>query len=288
MTDCKSARSIASSVAPSVRSPAIFHRSDRLTASLVLIEVGLLLVAERVVSERAPREPRLQRLLRNGVLDVIALAATSLIERPLALRLAEYADRRRWGLLSRLPGPRWLRDVAAIVLLDYGIYLWHMAMHRVPLLWRLHVVHHADRECDVTTALRIHGVDIVLSVAFRVAQVVFLGVTPRAFTLWQRLFGLSVIFHHANIALPARLERILGSLIVTPRVHGIHHRAERAYQHSNWSSGLALWDRLHGTRSEGGLRGEIGLPAYQRASDVTLGNMLALPFGVQRDPWIPR
>ncbi len=245
-----------------------------------------MFIAERIAPARARREPRFKRFLRNGVLDVIALAATSLIEGPLALRAAVHVERRGLGLLARLPAPRWVRDLTAVVLLDYGIYLWHMALHRVPLLWRLHVVHHADRECDLTSALRIHGIEIVLSVAVRLAQVTVFGVTPRAFTLWQRLFGLSVIFHHANVALPARLERVLGLLIVTPRLHGIHHRAERADQHSNWSSGLAFWDWLHRTRSTGGVVLETGLPAYQRASEVTLRTMLALPFVTQRDAWI--
>ncbi len=258
------------------------------TGLLVAAELGFLLVAEVRSPARAPRESRATRLARNGVLGGFALAATGLLETPLAMRVAAAAERRGWGLLPRLRAPRAVRAIVAVALLDYGIYAWHAAMHRVPLLWRLHVVHHADRDCDVSTALRIHAVEIALSVAVRVVQVAGLGVTPQEFALWQRLFGLSVIFHHANVRLPATLERVLGAVIMTPRRHGIHHLARRDDQHGNWSSGLIVWDRLHGTLREGDAAGEVGVPAYRVESGVTLAKMLALPFAPQPDPWVPR
>ncbi len=257
-----------------------------MTGMLVAMEVGILLVAEA----RAPARPRLEsrptRLARNGVIGGIAVAATVLVEGPVASRVAAIVERRRWGVLQRIRAPRVVLMALAVALLDYGIYAWHVAMHRVPLLWRLHTVHHADRECDVTTALRIHGVEIVLSVAVRAAQIVVLGIDRRAFALWQGLFGASVIFHHANVVLPAGLDRALGAVIMTPRRHGIHHLAARDAQHANWSSGLILWDRLHGTLREGEPDGEIGLPAYRADADVTSGKMLALPFAARRDPWV--
>lgn len=256
-----------------------------LTGITVALEVGLLRFAETRVPERATCGARTARTECNGVLGALALAATGALETPLVSRVAAIAERRGWGLLPRLQCPPAMRALLSVVLLDYGIYVWHVALHRVPLLWRLHVVHHADRDCDTSTALRIHIADIVLSVVIRVAQVVTLGVTPRDFALWQRLFGASVLFHHANVTLPPELERILGMLIMTPRRHAIHHRSDRRAQHGNWSSGLIVWDWLHGTLREDDAAGEMGLPAYRAAADVTLAKMIALPVSEQPDPW---
>lgn len=256
------------------------------TGILITGELALLLLAEVRSPAREPRESRTTRLARNGALGGFALAATGLLETPLVVRVAALGERRGWGLLPRLRAPRAVRAIVAVALLDYGMYAWHAAMHRVPLLWRLHLVHHVDRDCDVSTAVRIHAVEIVLSVAVRVGQVVALGVTPREFALWQRLFGASVLFHHANVKLPAALDRVLGALIMTRR-HGIHHLASRYAQHGNWSSGLVIWDLLHGTLREADPEGEIGIPAYRTPSDVTLARLIALPFVPQRDPWTP-
>ncbi|GAC1543772.1 MAG: sterol desaturase family protein [Vulcanimicrobiaceae bacterium] len=259
-----------------------------LTGMLVTVELGILLVAEVRSPERDPCEARATRLARNGVLGGFALAATGLLETPLVMRVAAAAERRRWGLLPRLRAPRALRAIVAVTLLDYGIYAWHAAMHRVPLLWRLHLVHHADRDWDVCTAVRLHAVVLARSGAVRGVPGATLGVTPQEFALWQRLFGMSVIFHHANVSLPAALDRVLGAVIMTPRRHGIHHLARRDDQHGNWSSGLIVWDRLHGTLREGDAAGEVGIPAYRAESDVTLAKMLALPFAPQPDAWVAR
>ncbi len=258
------------------------------TAMVIAVEVSVLLVLEARLPEREPRESRVTRIARNGVLGGCALAATGLLETPLVTRVATLVDRRGWGLLPRLRLPDPLRTFVTITALDYGIYVWHAAMHRVPALWRLHLVHHVDRDCDVSTALRIHALEIVLSVAVRVAQVVALGVRPGDFAGWQRLFGASVIFHHANVKLPTSLDRVLGAVVMTPRRHGIHHLATRDAQHGNWSSGLVIWDWVHGTLRDRGPATDIGVPAYRNAADVTLAKMIALPFVRQPDPWVAR
>lgn len=258
------------------------------TALAVVAEVGLLLLAEQRAPARTPLERGAIRLRRNGVLAGLALAATGVLETPFTERVAAFAAKRNWGVLARVPMSGRMRSVVSILALDYGIYAWHAALHRVPFLWRFHVVHHADRECDLGTALRIHIGDIVISTFVRVVQVAALGITADDFALWQRLFGLSVFFHHANVALPAPLERLLGALIMTPRRHGIHHLPEREAQHGNLSSGLIVWDWLHGTLREGDASRSVGLPAYRSDADVALRTMLALPFVRQRDPWSPR
>jgi len=259
-----------------------------ITGALLLVEAGLLLLGESRSPLRRPREARETRFLRNGVLGGLAVAATVMLETPVVMRVAAVTGRRGWGLLPRLGFSPSVRTVASIALLDYGMYVWHAAMHRIPILWRLHVVHHADRDCDVTTAMRIHAVEIALSVAVHVAQVVSLGVTPREFAIWQRLFACSVLFHHANLQLPAGLDRVLGTLLMTPRRHGIHHLARRDAQHGNWSSGLVIWDWVHGTLRDGDSSGDVGVPAYRSEIDVTLRKMLALPFIPQPNAWCSR
>jgi sterol desaturase/sphingolipid hydroxylase (fatty acid hydroxylase superfamily) len=149
--------------------------------------------------------------------------------------------------------------VTALVLLDYTLYLWHVLTHRVPLLWRLHAIHHADRDLDVTTAVRFHVGEMLLSIPFRAAQVRVIGASPRALTLWQALLLGSILFHHSNLRLSERADRWLSWLVVTPRLHGIHHAIDARLRESNWSNGLALWDVLHGTRMAGVPQPEIGL-----------------------------
>jgi sterol desaturase/sphingolipid hydroxylase (fatty acid hydroxylase superfamily) len=150
----------------------------------------------------------------------------------------------------------------------------------VPWLWRLHAVHHADLDLSATTALRFHAAEMLVSVPYRAAQVALLGVGPRALGLWQRLLFVSILFHHSNLRLPIWLERRLAPFVVTPRMHGIHHSVRRDETNSNWSSGLTLWDRLHGTlRLDVPQRAiTIGVPALRNPREVTLGRLLAMPF----------
>jgi sterol desaturase/sphingolipid hydroxylase (fatty acid hydroxylase superfamily) len=119
--------------------------------------------------------------------------------------------------------------------------------HRVPLLWRFHLVHHVDLDLDASTALRFHFGELLFSVPWRAAQVIVIGVSPTSYLVWQGLVFFSILFHHSNVALPIKLERWVVRFVVTPRMHGIHHSVVRGETDANWSSGLALWDWLHGT-----------------------------------------
>jgi len=136
----------------------------------------------------------------------------------------------------------------------------------------------------LTTALRFHFGELICSVPWRAAQVLALGITPSSFSTWQRLLFLSILFHHSNLRLPVRTERWLNRLLVTPRMHGIHHSMVSGEMNSNWSSGLTLWDRLHGTLKLNVPQEEItiGVPAYSRIEELTLMNILKLPFGEER------
>ena len=204
---------------------------------------------------------------------------------PVVQPLAARAERRRAGLVQRLPVPPIIRDALAVLAMDYTIYVWHVLTHKVPALWRFHLVHHIDLDLDSSTALRFHAADMLISVPWRAAQVALIGTSRRALAAWQAFFFASVLFHHSNLRLPARLERTLSRVLTTPRMHGIHHAADRGQTGSNWSSGLSVWDHLHGTIRLDPPRARIGVPAYRRPHEIRLAPSLALPFTRQRDAW---
>ncbi len=222
-------------------------------------------------------------------MGAMSMAVVALVQTPLAEPLARRAKRRRRGLVQRLPLRPWARDAAAFLLMDYTIYLWHVATHRSAFLWRFHLVHHLDLDLDSSTALRFHAADMAISVPYRLLQVALIGTSPRALRLWQSGFFLSVLFHHSNVRLPMAIERLASRLLTTPRMHGIHHSAAWEKTNSNWSSGLSLWDHLHGTFrfDDTPPDGAIGVPAYRSADEVRLVPSLALPFSRQRDAWTP-
>jgi sterol desaturase/sphingolipid hydroxylase (fatty acid hydroxylase superfamily) len=249
---------------------------------------GLAIVlAERRWPLRRQTQPAARRVTRNLALAAMSMAVAALVQTPLTRPLAQRAERRRMGLVQRLPLPAWARDAGAFLLMDYTIYLWHVATHRNAFLWRFHLVHHLDLDLDSSTALRFHAADMALSVPYRLLQVALIGTSPRALRHWQGWFFLSVLFHHSNVRLPVAAERRLARLLTTPRMHSIHHSAARDQTHSNWSSGLSVWDRLHGTFRfhEPHPATPIGVPAYRSPQDVRLARSLALPFVRQRDAW---
>ncbi|MDT7952531.1 MAG: sterol desaturase family protein [Acetobacteraceae bacterium] len=261
-----------------------------LPPALMAAAVLGIVAAERQWRLREPTQTEPERTVRNVVLGAGALAVVQLVEAPLVQPLSRLVERRRLGLAQWLPAPAWVRDAAAFLLMDYGIYLWHVLTHKVPLLWRFHLVHHVDLDLDSTTALRFHAADMAISTPYRALQVLASGASPRALKLWQGFFFLSVLFHHSNARLPLRLERILSRVLTTPRMHGIHHSAVQAETDSNWSSGLSLWDHLHRTFRLDVPQDEIvvGVPAYRDPSELGIAASLALPFGPVRDAWVTK
>ena len=263
----------------------------RVPTWLSLSIAGLHVVALTVLEVRRPlrrsTSRKSSRDARNLAIAIAAAVPVAFVETPIALRVAACAASKRTGIVRRLPLPRAIESLIAIVLLDYTLYHWHALTHRVPLLWRFHVVHHLDRDLDATTALRFHFGEMLLSVPWRVAQIIAIGVTPFAYSLWQLLTTVSILFHHSNVRLSSGFERRLGLCIVTPRLHGIHHADLSLLASKNLSSGLSLWDRLHGTFEEDVPQDAItvGVPAYRGESDVRLLTVLALPFRRQRDAW---
>lgn len=258
-----------------------------ISAPLVVGAFGLLAWLERRRPLRRGVEPKLTREWRNLAVAAAGALALRFTERPLTDKLAALVERRRWGLLKLSRLPAWLEVPLAVVLMDYTLYLWHVLTHRVPFLWRFHVAHHVDLDLDASTALRFHFAELVLSVPFRGAQVLLLGVAPLSLSAWQNFLFLNIMFHHSNVRLPIEAERRLNFLIVTPRMHGIHHSIVREETDSNWSSGLTIWDRLHGTLRLNVPQNEItvGVPAYRESEEVELLKILAMPFGEERETW---
>jgi sterol desaturase/sphingolipid hydroxylase (fatty acid hydroxylase superfamily) len=197
------------------------------------------------------------------------------------------AEERRWGLLKIFNLPAWVEVTVAVVLMDYTLYIWHVLTHRVPFLWRFHLVHHVDLDLDASTALRFHFGELLLSVPWRAAQVLVLGVSPLALSTWQTLLLVSIMFHHSNVRLPIDVEQTLNRIIVTPRMHGIHHSIMREETDSNWSSGLTIWDRLHGTLRLDVPQDQItiGVPAYRSPEELAFPAILKLPFTEERPAW---
>ncbi|MCU1386416.1 MAG: fatty acid hydroxylase [Acidobacteria bacterium] len=242
--------------------------------------LAALFVAERRRPLRRQAEPGAARVGRNLTIGVLAGATTALSEFPIVGPVQALAERRRFGLLRLMPMPRAVRVVAGFLLLDYTLYLWHRANHHAPLLWRFHAVHHVDLDLDTTTGLRFHFGELAMAAAFRAAQVLLLGVDRDTLRLWQQMLVISVVFHHSNLDLPAAFEQRLNGVLVTPRMHGIHHSTRTEETDSNYSSLLSCWDRLH--RS---LRLDvrqdtvtIGVEGFLRPEDVTLERSLLLPF----------
>jgi sterol desaturase/sphingolipid hydroxylase (fatty acid hydroxylase superfamily) len=246
-----------------------------------------LAALERARRLRRYTEPKLRREARNAALGGFAAAAAQFVDAPAVNALMRTAERRRWGLLRRLRLPPSVEIPLACAALDYSFYLWHILLHRVPFLWRFHLVHHADLDLDASTAVRFHFAEIALAVPFRAATIRLLGPSMRALSVWQLLFALEVIFHHSNLELPPNWERRLARFVVTPGMHGIHHSAVREETNSNWSSGLALWDRLHGTFRLDVPQQDItiGLPAFRDPAKLTLRCLLRMPFRRLPNAW---
>jgi sterol desaturase/sphingolipid hydroxylase (fatty acid hydroxylase superfamily) len=251
-----------------------------LSACIVAGTFLTLAVLERRRPLRRARESGLQRTGRNLMIATIGSIAVSLAETPIVTRVAAVVERRRWGLVKRFGLAPWLEVCAAVLLMDYTMYLWHILTHRVPALWRFHAVHHIDLDMDASTAVRFHFGELTLSTPWRVAQIVAIGVSPLALSIWQTGLLVSILFHHSNLELPLDVERRLSRVIVTPRMHGIHHSVVPGEVDSNWSSGLSVWDWLHHTLRLNVPQHEIliGVPGFQSPADVGLTKMLALPF----------
>jgi sterol desaturase/sphingolipid hydroxylase (fatty acid hydroxylase superfamily) len=247
----------------------------------------LFTLAETVSPLRRSREPRLRRALRNLAMAGIGLATIELLQIPILVPVSRWTMDRGFGVLNLLGARGWVRGAAAILLLDYTLWHWHRINHQVPYFWRFHSVHHVDRDMDASTALRFHFGELAMSVAVRALQIVVIGADPLSVWIYQTLLFGSILFHHSNTRLPLPFERVLVRVIVTPRMHGIHHSDYRNETDTNWSSLLSVWDFLHRTLRLNVPQKSvtIGVPAFDDPGQVTLGKILWMPFARRGGDW---
>ena len=231
----------------------------------------------------------LRRLVRNYVFSIPGFVVVRLAMLPIPFAVAVSAQRHHVGLLNCLGLHGWIVGVVGFVLLDYAYWWWHWANHMVPFFWRFHNVHHTDLDMDVTTAARFHFGEIFFSIGFLSVVLLVFGITPLIFIIFFIVFESAVCFHHSNWRLSIRIERILNWVIVTPRMHGIHHSIVQRETNSNWGTIFCWWDKLHRT-----LRRDIpqdaitiGVAAYRDERELTFGKLLKLPFGKQREWRLP-
>jgi sterol desaturase/sphingolipid hydroxylase (fatty acid hydroxylase superfamily) len=251
----------------------------------VFLGVFAILALTEVLLPRRKRDinrgPRWFTNLSLIVIDSFTLRLMAIVMPVMAVGAAADAHAHGWGLLAMVDWPNWVEVVIAMLILDFVIWAQHLITHKIPILWRLHQVHHADRDMDVTTAIRFHPIEIALSMLLKIAVVYALGPTAFAVILFEILLNGSAMFNHANINIPKTLDRVIRLLIVTPDMHRVHHSDIRAEHDSNYGFSLSIWDRLFGTYvaqpSKGHDAMTVGL-SWQDDRPLKLGWALLLPF----------
>ena len=236
-----------------------------------------------VAAPRRRREvPRVIRWTNNLALVVVDTIILRLTFPMLAVGLSVMAEDRGWGLLHTVNLPSWAAILVSIVVLDLAIYLQHVLFHAVPGLWRLHRMHHADLDFDTTTGLRFHPLEILMSMGIKLAVVAALGPPAIAVLLFEVLLNATALFNHANIRLPARVDRVLRWVVVTPDMHRVHHSVIPAETNSNFGFNVPWWDRLLGTycaQPKAGHEGmTIGIEQFRTRRDLWLDRMLVQPL----------
>lgn len=241
--------------------------------------LGGLLYAERAAPLRRQTRKALPRMARNAAMGAACQAAIMVSEKPLTDAIAKANGKHSRGLQGLLGGGL-LGKFAAFLAMDYGFYLWHVATHKMPFLWRFHRVHHVDPDLDASTATRFHFLDMVLSTPWRLVQVRVSGVDLPTLGAWRVFFLGSVLFHHSNWQLPGKLDAALSKVLTTPKMHGIHHSQKPDEMDSNWTSGISWWDRLHGTFREDVAQDDIviGVDDPLAERDIALLPAHAAPF----------
>jgi sterol desaturase/sphingolipid hydroxylase (fatty acid hydroxylase superfamily) len=253
----------------------------------IAVFVGVLAVLaglERLAPRRPLVQPKSRRWVTNlslVVIDTLTVRALAFALPILAVVAAVDAGQLGLGLFNRLGWPVWLELVLAVLIFDFAIWLQHLITHKVPLFWRFHRVHHADRDFDVTTALRFHPVEIAASSALKVGLVYLIGPSALAVILFEILLNATAMFNHANLRLPLALDRAVRLVLVTPDMHRVHHSVHRHEHDSNYGFSLSIWDRIFRTYIPQPAAGHddmtVGLQ-WQDDRPMKLGWVLWLPF----------
>lgn len=237
---------------------------------------------EALSPRRTRRFPRLVRWPANIGIVVLNTVVVRLLFPAAAVGAAVMATERNIGLFNVYDLPAWLAIVLTVVILDFVIYIQHVMVHAVPVLWRLHRMHHADLDFDVTTGARFHPIEIVLSMAIKIGMIFLLGAPAVGVVIFEIILNATAMFNHGNIRLPQSVDRVLRLFVVTPDMHRVHHSTWRVETDSNFGFNLPWWDRLCGTYRAQPVDGHeamtIGIEDYQDEKYLRLDRMLAQPF----------
>lgn len=246
----------------------------------------LMVIVEYLYPRRAQKINITMRRVRNLSLVFINTIVARAVIPFTAASVSIYSEQQQIGLFHHLSMPFILLVIISVVLLDLIIYLQHVGFHYIPLLWRLHKVHHIDQEIDVTTGVRFHPVEIMISTLIKCGAVLILGVPFIAVVIFEILLNATSMFNHGNINLSTKLDRYLRLLIVTPDMHRVHHSVIPKETNSNFGFNLPWWDRFFGTYQaqpiKGHLKMTIGLNKYRNTHKVGLMALLAIPFRKKR------
>ena len=250
--------------------------------------LGVLAVAERVWPARGDARPARRQLANLGLM-LINTGLLRVLFPVVAVALALTVNARGGGVFGMLALPGWLEIVLAVLVFDAAIYWQHRLLHMIPLLWRLHRVHHSDIAFDVTLGVRFHPLEILLSMLIKLGLVLLLGPPAVAVVLFEVLLSAASLFTHADFAFPARVDRLVRALLVTPSMHRVHHSVQRVETDSNYGFLLSAWDRLFGSYHARPAQPErempIGLTPWRSPAGLRLGALLLQPF--RREPQSP-
>lgn len=248
----------------------------------------LIAVWELRAPARALTRPKPIRWANNLALMIVDTIVVRLLFPSATVGVAVFATEQQWGVLNAVSARPWVGGIVTIVVLDFTIWLQHVAVHAIPVLWRIHRVHHADPDYDLTTGTRFHPFEIVLSMLVKFTAIVILGPPVIAVIAFEALLNATAVFNHGNLRLAAGLDRALRVFVVTPDMHRVHHSQIPEEANSNFGFNLPWWDRLFGTYREHPAAGhpamEIGLRGWTDAREVMwIGGLLRMPFRSERD-----
>jgi sterol desaturase/sphingolipid hydroxylase (fatty acid hydroxylase superfamily) len=264
-----------------------FFEHTYLPTLIIFISFFILFILEKIFPLRSPTQKLLSRLNVNFIMAILTFLIAITLVRNVSLKVLSWNSEVSFGLLHFLKDTPVLKFLFGFLLLDLSFYYWHRLNHRMPLLWRFHNAHHIDPDLDVSTAFRFHFGEVAYSTIFRAFQVFMIGPDLVLFLSYEFVFQLGTFFHHSNLRIPCKWERLLQLIIVTPRMHGIHHSQFKSETNSNYSVVFSFWDRIHRTfiRSISQDNITIGVPGYSHAEDNHLRSVLQMPFRQQKDYW---
>lgn len=248
---------------------------------------ALLAISEWLKPRRRLTVSKGHRWTTNILIVLLDSVIVRLIFPAAAVGVALWADANGYGLFNSVAAPLWLAIAVSFLVLDFAVWLSHVLSHKIPLFWRFHRMHHSDRDIDVTTAIRFHPIEIVVSMIWKVAWVVALGAPAVAVIVFEIALNGTAMFNHSNWKLPLGLDRLLRLIVVTPDMHRVHHSSINRETDSNYGFNLPWWDRLFGTYIDQPQLGhdgmEIGLREWQDERPTRLGWSLSVPFIEQSD-----